>query len=145
MKMLKWTAIAMFLTLSLVGARHDNLTDRMAFREACELSRYNCAGVKPPMVGYSVVVTSAGAYGIYAGDNTVWLAKGLSREMRYAVLVHESVHYLQKKVGGTEIPFSAKFTQCVSEGEAFEISDVVAKRLGAEDLIRNGDLESYGC
>jgi hypothetical protein len=145
MKMLKWTAIAMFLTLSLVGARHDNLTDRMAFREACELSRYNCRGAKAPMVAYSTIVTAAGAYGIYAGDNTVWLAKGLSREMRYTVLVHEMVHYLQTKVGGTNIPFHGKFTQCVSESEAFEISDIVAKRVGADDMIRNGDLESYGC
>jgi hypothetical protein len=138
-------ATAALLVLLLTGAQHDNLTDRLAFREACELSRYDCTGVKAPMVGYSVIVSAAGAYGIYAGDNTVWLAKGLSREMRYAVLVHESVHYLQKKVGGTEIPFSGKFTQCVSEEEAFEISDIVAKRLNQADMIRHGDLESYGC
>jgi hypothetical protein len=138
-------ALAALLVMLLTGAQQDNLTDRLAWREACELSRYDCRGVPAPMVGYSVIVQHAGAYGIYAGDNTVWLAKGLSREMRYAVLVHESVHYLQKKVGGTNIPFIGKFTQCVSEEEAFEISDIVAKRLNQPDMIRNGDLESYGC
>jgi hypothetical protein len=145
MKTLKWLAIAMFLVISLTAATPYPFTPSNAFREACELSRYSCRHVPAPYVRYSSIVREAGAYGIYAGGSTIWIAPGLEPELEYAVLVHETVHYLQNTVDGLKIPFKSKFTQCVAEEEAFEISDIVARRLGANELVRNGNLESYGC
>ena len=80
---------------SALGAQ--SLSAREAFREACNLSRYDCTGIKPPMVRESVYVRNSGNYGVYFGGRTVWLADSLSPERRYVTMVHEMVHYLQTR------------------------------------------------
>jgi hypothetical protein len=119
---------------------------RQAFAEACQLSRYSCDGIKPPMVRASRFVDAAGAHGIYMGGNTIWLNPRVSGALRYVVLVHETVHYLQSKVDEKGAPMTSSFQRCVNEEEAFEVSDIVAARLNLPDMIRPAILvTAYDC
>lgn len=111
------------------------LSAREAFREACNLSRYDCTGIKPPMVRESV----------YFGGRTVWLADSLSPERRYVTMVHEMVHYLQTKVDEDGPPLQFAVELCVYESEAFEASNQVARRLNIPEMPQDKFDEHYKC
>ena len=137
--------MALLLCISSVQAK-PRYTPYEAFREACWLSRYSCIGIKQPMVRESPYVNLEGAHGIYMGGRTIWMGNKLpTAKERYVVMVHEMVHYLQQYVDQQGIPFTSQFEKCVREHEAFEVSDIVAKRLKQAHLIRGGDFRSYGC
>ncbi len=141
MKGLLYIALVIVPPFSSVGP----LTPEGAFADACRLSRYSCVGISPPMVRDSRFVGAEGAFGIYMGGNTIWMAPSVTGARRYVVMVHEMVHYLQEKADGNT-PSSGDFRRCVSEEEAFQVSDIVAARLGQFDMIRPLILvASYGC
>jgi len=115
-----------------------------AWQEACELSRYKCEGVAPPLVEYDETGLASGLLGYYLlGTRIVFISAGQEEQAEYAVMVHEMVHYLQymtaTRVGGLILE------RCSMEREAFEISDQVLKRLGLGEQARNGNLIDYGC
>lgn len=121
------------------------LTPEGAFADACQLSRYSCVGIHAPMVRESRFVDAEGAFGIYMGGNTIWMSPEVTGARRYVVMVHEMVHYLQSKADGNS-PSNGDFRRCVSEEEAFQVSDIVAARLGQLDMIRPAILTAaYGC
>ncbi len=128
---------------SALGAQ--SLSAREAFREACNLSRYDCTGTKPPMVRESVYVRNSGNYGVYFGGRTVWLADSLSPERRYVTMVHEMVHYLQTKVDEDGPPLQFAVELCVYESEAFEASNQVARRLNIPEMPQDKFDEHYKC
>jgi hypothetical protein len=126
------------------SVKPEALSSESAFAEACRLSRYNCLDLRPPSVRGTVYAQRENSYGFYTGGNTIWLDPTLDSEARYIVMVHETVHYLQEKVDGSRFPIN-QLRSCLSEEEAFEVSDQVAKRLKRGRLVRAGDIRSYGC
>jgi len=127
---MKALLVSLALATCTVASASSNSSDREAWRDACELSRYTCKGIRPPMVRESVLVDVAGLYGLYFGGNTVWLKPELEAKLRHVVTVHEMVHYLQAAEDGKGPPFASQLIACLREEEAYEISDRVAKRLG---------------
>jgi len=123
-------AIFAALLVSLSASAGLDYSDRAAWREACQLSRYTCRDIPPPMVRRSVFVDKTGAYGLYYGGRTVWLATYLSPVEEYVVTVHEMVHYLQTYEDGGQYP-APNFVMCLREEEAYEISDKVISRIGS--------------
>ena len=128
---------------SALGAQ--SLSARDAFREACNLSRYDCAGIRAPMVRESVYVRRSGNYGVYFGGRTVWLANDLSPERRYVTMVHEMVHYLQTHADENGPPFVFDVEVCVYEAEAFEVSNQVARRMGLPEVSTEQFNALYRC
>ena len=128
---------------SALGAQ--SLSAREAFREACNLSRYDCTGIKAPMVRESVYVRRSGNYGVYFGGRTVWLANDLSPERRYVTMVHEMVHYLQARVDEDGPPMQFPIERCVYESEAFEASNQVSRRLNIPEMPQDKFDEHYNC
>ena len=130
--------------LSAAGST-QSLTPGDAFRDACTLSRYDCTGIRAPMVRESAYVRYDGFYGVYFGGRTVWLADGLSPEQRYTVLVHEMVHYLQTHADENGPPFVFDVEVCVYEAEAFEVSNQVARRMGLPEVSAEQFNALYRC
>jgi len=128
-------AIFAALLISMSASAALNLNERAAFREACELSRYTCKGIRPPWVRESIFVDKVGAWGYYFGGRTIWLSPNLTTEQRYIVMVNEMVHYLQVYEDEKGFPQTAPGESCVREEEAYEISDKVVRRLGLQDKI----------
>lgn len=138
-------AALFFVATAVFGiARAGSQFESAAWQEACELSRYSCRSIKPPVVEYDETARMTGLLGYYLlGTRVVFLAVGLKPHAEYAVLVHEMVHYLQY-VHAKYDP-SVKLEKCFMESEAFSVSDQVAKRLGVPEMIRDGNLLDYGC
>lgn len=142
--LLSLTLVTIFAT-AFASAPRPGSADSAAWREACELSRYNCKGIHPPAVRESMIVEAADLYGLYFGGNTVWLRVGLPPNLRYAVTVHEMVHFLQAKVDGKGPPFGSQLETCLREEEAYEISDRVTTRLGIAGKMHNADKLRANC
>lgn len=91
-----------------------------AFLNACQYTPYSCIKVPVPEVKY--VRMQPGLLGYYDGGDTVYIKRGMRGIRRKAVLMHESVHYLQTQVGGLRVPGYAKEI-CRAEEEAFAAVD----------------------
>lgn len=131
-KPVTFAALLCFLSVS-IAAKLD-LSPKAAYLEACALSRYTCKGIPAPHIRETIFVDRGGAYGWYWGGRTIYLTPGMSPEMRYVVMVHEMVHYLQCYEDAKCFPRTAPFETCVVEEEAFEVSDQVIRRLGADKV-----------
>ena len=81
-----------------------------------------CDDIDPPKIKYEVM--DEGLYGYYDGEGTIYLNAKLkyhsNRGARAAVMLHEMVHYLDKKYLGVKIPGPA-IDICMSEDRAFII------------------------
>ena len=133
---------ALLLVPILCTAGTPQLDDRAAWREACKLSGYSCAGIRRPWVAIAPLGDIYGRY--YMGQQYILVHEDLTGNEAYAVRVHEMTHYLQWKHG------KWTFTQenrCQMEHDAFDVSNTVLRRLGSpEDVIEWGTVrEGYGC
>ena len=113
----------------------------MAWKDACELSRYDCRGLRAP----DVLRTDLhdGALGFYYSSmGVVYLRKeaDLNDVLWYGVLVHEMVHYLQYE--RADFPRNAHGA-CLQEEEAFQVYDEIVEKLGRPDLKRPKWYRSY--
>jgi hypothetical protein len=111
----------------------------VAWHLACELSRYDCAGVEPPWI-YITPIAGWNARGVTIADRSVYIDPNWSNfedPESMQVLVHEMVHYLQVHVGGsiTNGLIRNPIEACIIEGEAFEVSNEYAVMVGREDLL----------
>jgi hypothetical protein len=111
-----------------------------AFADACRLSHYDCAGVPPPAVRVTDFGHDFGVYGAYLGGNLIWIASDIEvlagRDYAYAILIHETVHYLQEVVG--HLPRSTSLLEvCTKEEEAYLVSNRWLVERGLEVLTRN--------
>ena len=124
--------VSLALAIPTVACGSPDLSTRAAFADACLLSRYTCKDIRAPVVRETIFVDRAGALGLYFGGRTVWLSPGLSTnpKMRYIVLVHEMVHYLQVYEDEKGFPHNAPYENCMREEEAYEVSDKIAARFG---------------
>ena len=118
------------------------LDDRAAWREACHLAGYSCAWIPRPFVTNAPLIDILGRYRM--GDKYILLNENISGSLAYAVQVHEMTHYLQWKHGRW------KFTpesRCENERDAFEVSNVVLRRLKATTYLVEWDKAKnfYGC
>lgn len=115
-----------------------------AWQDACTLSKYSCEGIPRPHIEHDDISLAAGLYGYYIpGTSVIFVSRGMDSGLEYAVLVHETVHYLQyqsAKRGRTLLP-----SKCMAELEAFEVSDRILLREGAPVWVRDGNLSDYGC
>lgn len=145
MNVLLGLLLAALLAIGVSASASPQLSAREAFREACSLSRYDCSGIKAPMVRESVYVRYSGNYGVYFGGRTVWIADSLTPERRYVTMVHEMVHYLQTKVDENGPPMQFAVEVCVYESEAFEASNKVARRLGVPEMPTDQFNHHYNC
>jgi hypothetical protein len=114
------------LVASCVSMPESPSASASAFADACRLSHYDCAGVPPPAIRVTDFGSDFGVYGLYLGGDIVWLASDIEllkgRDYAYAVLIHETVHYLQEVVG--HLPRSTSlFEVCVKEEEAYLVSN----------------------
>lgn len=118
------------------------LDDRAAWREACSLSGYSCAWTRRPDVARSPL---GGLYGRYRmGDTYILVNEKIDGNLAYAVRVHEMVHYLQWKRGAWKFEHD---NACRMEHDAFDVSNVVLRRLGETSKVVNWDVAKafYGC
>lgn len=134
--------VALFLLCALcVAGPPAKLDDRAAWREACAVSRYSCRGLRPPLVVEAPITGLLGRYRM--GDKYLVIHDELDSKLAYAVKVHEMVHYLQYKRSAW------KFTHenaCAMEREAFEVSNVVLRRIGDPRVVDWNIMRVvYGC
>lgn len=111
-----------------------------AWSDACRLSRYDCRGLQKPRLRYSKLISMHGAWGMYTGGTTVYLAPSMritKRESQaYLVLVHEVVHYIETKVNRAP---NGRMSVCLSEEEAFSVDGELAREMGLPHLDRSVD------
>ena len=113
-------AIEMTLAQSIELDYGRQLDRYSAFIIVCEIAPYNCISVTPPTVVYMTLLPLA--YGRYPGGDSIIIQQGLTGGKRREVLIHETVHYVQAKVGGLIIPGPVKAI-CYAEEEAFGVVD----------------------
>lgn len=104
-----------------------------AWFQACDYTDYSCIGVNPPQVVSEYM--QWGLLGYYDGTGTVYVNRRLRGQQLNATLMHEMVHYLQKMVGGLEVPGYAE-PICHAENEAFAVVDLWLEDHGYQDLMR---------
>lgn len=95
-----------------------------SWKDTCRLSRYDCSKVDPPSVVFAVM-SGAGGRGAYFGSNSVYLDvdQDIREDEARSVLIHEFVHYLQRRVDLMPMSNIGNLQRCVMEGEAFTISN----------------------
>lgn len=137
-------AVLGLLVLAAVGAEgvESRFSDKDAWRDACRISQYSCLFVKRPFV---VEIPMQGVLGLYRmGNNYIFVHPELPPPLAYAVRVHEMTHYLQWRHGKWEVPSESR---CRNEHEAFDVSNVVLRRLGETKRLVEWDVVKgfYGC
>lgn len=145
--MKKWLlAAALIITTFAAGAYAvASAREVRAFNDACVLSGYDCTDIARPVVAYDDLASLKGLLGYYSpGTYVVFIARKLNKDVEYAVMVHEMVHYLQFRSHMADGTLDS-FTNCTAEREAFEVSDKILERLRLGVLARNGNLRDYGC
>ena len=114
------------------------------WEEACSNGVYSCEGIEKPNVEWytqgkndkDVVL-----WGYYDGTNTIYLntlLKEKGKRFTYEVIYHEMIHYLQKKVGGANIP-GYVWEICDLEAEAFMLTDKWLVEQGWDEEIMGPD------
>lgn len=108
-----------------------------ALADACRLSGYDCEGVEPPILRYADFYAS-GNIGAYFGGRIVYVSETLASypDELYLTLVHEAVHYLQWRVGGSGTIFSILHL-CVLEQEAYRVTTALAVEMGMGHLAKD--------
>lgn len=91
-----------------------------AMIDACLYTDYLCVDIKTPKVVYEWMRPTL--YGYYNGGDTIFINSRISGWDRRETLMHESVHYIQTKIGGAVVPGPAKDI-CAMEEEAFATVD----------------------
>jgi hypothetical protein len=112
----------------------------VAFADACRLSQYDCAGVPPPAARVTDFGHDFGVYGVYMGGNLIWIASDaellLGPVSLHAILIHETVHYLQEVVGHLR-PSSSMLEVCAKEEEAYLVMNAWLIERGLTAHTRN--------
>jgi hypothetical protein len=168
MEVVRTTAAAVAATILLFHAPYTDAQSRMpgphsfsektvstlmdihfnGFLEACRMMKMQCRDIAPPRVAYAVLPYQYGAFDI--GSRTVLLdIRIFSQEISLAIIVHESIHYLQDK----RSPLRTSVTlaeSCKDEKEAHELTMEWTRETGiAKDDARVKDWSSasswYGC
>ncbi len=139
--------LLVILALGLIAAsfaspKDSPLDDRAAWREACKLGGYSCFAISAPFVARAPMGLLYGRY--VMGDRYILVDENITGNLAYEVKVHEMVHYLQWKHKKWKF---TKENSCRMEQDAFDVSNVVARRLGdlAHLIDWNVTKVSYGC
>lgn len=115
-------ATAGSLDYSRQKARYD------AWHVACMITEYNCVGLRLPDAEFTNL--RPGLYGRYQGGNTIIISRDLYGLRLKETLLHETIHYLQVKVGGLKVPGYPEYI-CPAEEEAFTLVDKWLDSIGA--------------
>ncbi len=139
--------LLVILALGLIAAsfaapKDDVLDDRAAWREACKLGGYSCFAIPAPLVARAPMGLLYGRY--VMGDRYILVDENTTGNLAYEVKVHEMVHYLQGKHGKWKF---TKENSCQMEHAAFDVSNVVARRLGDTQHVVDWNVArlNYGC
>ncbi len=139
------TAIALMSALVFIP---PPTPEAIAWEYACELSRYDCHGVKPPWI-HVIQIAGHNARGASLGDRSIYIDPDWSdftKSESMLVLIHEMVHYLQHEVGEhqTDGYIRSGLEACIVEGEAHTVSNQYAVLVGRVDLIKDW-VSLFGC
>jgi len=105
----------------LIEARGIRAFDKYtSWINACRYTKYTCAALKTPRVVYKQL--RPGLLGYYDGGDTIYIKLGVRGWLRKEILMHESVHYIQKHIGGLVVP-GPPYGICKAEAEAFGAVD----------------------
>lgn len=126
MRMLVLLAALLATTATYAASNWRDVAKYEVWIEACFYTQYSCVGVSVPKVVYQKM--RPGLLGRYAGGDTVYVNRTLSRLQTKATLHHEMIHYLQA-VNGLKVPGPAKEI-CQAEAEAFALTDKRWVRMG---------------
>ena len=79
----------------------------------------DCSALSPPHIIWGPLDRLVG---MYNGKETIYVVEGLFGYDRKAVLMHESIHYVQTKLDGLELPNWPELV-CPAENQAFTLTD----------------------
>lgn len=112
---------------------YDHILAKMtqqAWEGVCEYTEYDCTGVDmPEIIMFVPDASEGGLYGYYDGSESIFIANFARGAELLDTLFHEMVHYLQKEVGGAEIPGWPEDI-CKLEDEAWGITEQFMNDLG---------------
>lgn len=108
------------------------VSQSLAWRGACVLTKTACESIPPPYVGYALLSRRLGTYEI--GSRTVLIdLRLLGQPIAVATMVHEMVHYLQAwKNPDLSYP-PPPDTICADEKEAHELTTAFVRMTGIAD------------
>jgi hypothetical protein len=133
MNFVRTKLLALLLIAGCVSVEISRPIEDVAWEYACTYQE--CGDLHPPTVVQSDHLFSLWelqrAYGVYLWDeNYVYIRNTFQDpDQKIITLTHEMVHYITRSRG--EFPAS-----CDNENNAFRVGDIVARRIGREDLVR---------
>lgn len=105
-----------------LGERAIEGYQRAAWYMACEVKRFDCTLLRPPMIVYAII--PSGTLGLYPHNSPVVIitSRLMYSTEQTAVLVHEMIHYIQGAQGHHNYFSGAYRPSCAREQEAFDLT-----------------------
>lgn len=115
------------------------------WKTTCELyEQYEeaqvCENLEPPKIKYEEM--APGLMGYYDGGDTIHISRDVKGQDRFAVILHEMVHYLDAVWGGLKVPGPAALV-CKSEDKAWFLEGVWWGMVGKPQNARPDWWKSY--